>query len=649
MPGAGSQIDWIQPSDNMQGLGCTNAGLAILLAFAIRRRLSEWSMRVQFPRAARVRTTVKRSFLARAGSSPSSTKHFFIAHFALQSTPGASAKQFSELCFIDKAFHKASQIHHGFAFGIGYAIVHGDIDPNEIRIIEHWPVGQNLNAIHGRVPTRIAYAQQNRPLRKNRWGYQVGPEMVSCSWTKLYFAPNSALLVDEALNTTASLGILQHPEDTSPRDVLKHFLGEVLEYAIPLIKRQIGHNFPTMRKKLICTVPAAWSVESRSATKQIVEEICLGPNQEENDLLDISVENEPEAAMAWSAISNSFIQDGSRHQAGVCILVVDCGGGTVDLASYMITGEGSFVYEELTSAIGGLCGSTAVDRNFYGWMKKEFGRAFDDIPLNFKGPGTRAHRLSSRYDEHFSVVKLTSQDMLAFMQPVVQHIFELIDQQIQATMQITRGKAVNKVLLIGGFARSPYLRETLTNHLKECGLAQLHCPQNPHLAVVKGAVLRGSNLYGPVRRIARFAIGVQNLTETSTIDGSPAHRKQIIWLLKKGDKYSGVETVRRTCHYFHKEHDILTATVGIYITEQDSLPTWFDDSGVKSAGCLRVDLSAINMASLYRTHLNAITTYHVPFDVVTTLRAPDVSMEFQAITAQGEILGIKRLRLTEFW
>lgn len=38
--------------------------------------------------------------------------------------------------------------------------------------------------------------------------------------------------------------------------------------------------------------------------------------------------------------------------------------------------------------IGGKCGSTAIDRNFYRLMSERFGDDFDSLPLKRRGPGS---------------------------------------------------------------------------------------------------------------------------------------------------------------------------------------------------------------------------------------------------------------------
>jgi hypothetical protein len=40
------------------------------------------------------------------------------------------------------------------------------------------------------------------------------------------------------------------------------------------------------------------------------------------------------------------------------------------------------------TVLGGKCGSTAVDRNFYKLLSARFGDTFDSLPLKRKGPGS---------------------------------------------------------------------------------------------------------------------------------------------------------------------------------------------------------------------------------------------------------------------
>ena len=53
---------------------------------------------------------------------------------------------------------------------------------------------------------------------------------------------------------------------------------------------------------------------------------------------------------------------------------------------------------QLSHSLGGKCGSTALDRNFYKLMSERFGPAFDDLPTKKKGPG-------STFMRYFEVLK----------------------------------------------------------------------------------------------------------------------------------------------------------------------------------------------------------------------------------------------------
>lgn len=71
------------------------------------------------------------------------------------------------------------------------------------------------------------------------------------------------------------------------------------------------------------------------------------------------------------------------------VLVCDCGGGTVDLTTYLVKRtEPSLDFEELAVGQGGKVGSTYIDRQFHLWMGSRFGHCFEKLPYKKKGPGS---------------------------------------------------------------------------------------------------------------------------------------------------------------------------------------------------------------------------------------------------------------------
>ncbi len=94
----------------------------------------------------------------------------------------------------------------------------------------------------------------------------------------------------------------------------------------------------------------------------------------------------------------------TNYQPGSSVIVVDMGGGTVDLCTFLIKkieplqleeaciGEGLSIDPEIACvclmSIGGKCGSTTIDRNFHEYLRNKFGSAFTQLPLKRVASGS---------------------------------------------------------------------------------------------------------------------------------------------------------------------------------------------------------------------------------------------------------------------
>ncbi|KAL2016086.1 hypothetical protein VTK56DRAFT_4293 [Thermocarpiscus australiensis] len=86
---------------------------------------------------------------------------------------------------------------------------------------------------------------------------------------------------------------------------------------------------------------------------------------------ELSFVSEPEAA----ALATLSSMDGRGDiKAGDTFVVVDCGGGTVDLISYEVVGIEPMVVKECVKGQGGLCGAVFVDEAFLEVLKEKFGK-----------------------------------------------------------------------------------------------------------------------------------------------------------------------------------------------------------------------------------------------------------------------------------
>ncbi|KAL3483161.1 hypothetical protein BJX62DRAFT_245151 [Aspergillus germanicus] len=180
-------------------------------------------------------------------------------------------------------------------------------------------------------------------------------------------------------------------------------------------------------------------------------------------------------------------------QSGDGVLVCDCGGGTVDITTYLIqTVHPKLEFEELCTGIGGKCGSTAVDRNFYMLMKARFGKAFDSLPRRRTGP---ENEFMNKFERDFGLgtedgavhhlpLNMPLQkadpddDLQGLFEPVVSKILNLVRQQVEYANEQAARSVINRIILVGGFGDSYYLRKAFLNVFANAGNIRVTTPDN---------------------------------------------------------------------------------------------------------------------------------------------------------------------------
>ncbi|KIL64018.1 hypothetical protein M378DRAFT_642370 [Amanita muscaria Koide BX008] len=216
------------------------------------------------------------------------------------------------------------------------------------------------------------------------------------------------------------------------------------------------------------------------------------------------------------------------HQVeGGGLLVVDCGGGTVDMSAYSQTENGG--YKEIVSPDCLLQGSIFVTSRARDYFKENFrgsqfgsdvgieamARAFDKpggAKCTFRNPNTPyfvkfggLRDNDRKYGISSGKFKVEGAQMAKFFEPAVQDIISGIDNQCKNAKD---GVSIKFVLLVGGFARSDYLYTKLRGHFKSSGIVVLR-PDTDHLnkAVADGAVSYYVDRYVSAR-IAKYSYGV---------------------------------------------------------------------------------------------------------------------------------------------
>ncbi|XP_052778678.1 heat shock 70 kDa protein 12A-like [Mya arenaria] len=292
----------------------------------------------------------------------------------------------------------------------------------------------------------------------------------------------------------------------------------------------------------VLTVPAIWNNAAKQFMREAAEEAGI-----ESDMLTIALE--PEAASLFcrhlpveksgNQFSLASLRTGSQY------LVLDAGGGTIDITVHEVTESGGV--KELYKASGGAWGGTKVDASFEEFLvcltdksvvKKfkqdnlddyiELLRRFEvkkreidpdkdtkvvmSIPLAFfTTVKKRLHKdLNKAVKKSFYSNSVSlSGDKLKIDPAVAQSFFkESVDNTIEHVKDILQkreNRGVEAILMVGGFSESKMLSKAFKRTFPTL---KMILPDEAGLAVLKGAVIFGHEPREIVERISKYTYGI---------------------------------------------------------------------------------------------------------------------------------------------
>ncbi|MCJ1470578.1 hypothetical protein MMC07_009224 [Pseudocyphellaria aurata] len=371
----------------------------------------------------------------------------------------------------------------------------------ELQIpINQWPdatSGGLEGASCDKVPTEIKYDGQDF-----KWGFQIADSEQRQQWFKLD-------LDASPLRATSDLPRLYPDFRAAPphynvpvEKMVTDYLTALREHA----ERVLCHKLPegalfSSPLEFVITVPAVWSNAAQSKTRACAEKAGMGLGS------GLHIISEPEAAAMYTLDA----MDPHSVEIGDTFVLVDAGGGTVDLISYTVTALKPLLQiTEASPGSGSLCGSSFLDRIFQKFLKDRFGSddAWDDdileeatkrfetvIKKSFCGVAedfmVPVHGLGDDPSMGVSRGKLrvTAAEVEGIFKPVVEEVINLVRGQIKAT-----SNRVSAVLLVGGFGQSAYLRDRI-----RAAVGDIKVMQSPNgwTAVVRGALMKGLAMTSP--------------------------------------------------------------------------------------------------------------------------------------------------------
>ncbi|KAI0835970.1 hypothetical protein F5Y06DRAFT_288785 [Hypoxylon sp. FL0890] len=354
-----------------------------------------------------------------------------------------------------------------------------------------------------KVPTQLRYSGDGH----FEWGYQIPYDAQPQDILSLF---KLGLEPDKFRSSIDSIGKALNFDNVDQKitDYLTGLLGHFRDVVVDQITSDTFQNTPM---QFVLTVPAIWSDRAKQRTIEAFERVPNLPKDHSTTLL-----SEPEAAAI------AALQEINHHDLKVndSIIIVDAGGGTVDLITYTITSLHPVLeVVEAAEGTGDFCGSTRINDRFIQFLtsKLEGEEGWDDVVLyraveHFERDTKRRFNMDSltQSEPFFIPVRglnanndlrvnrrgqfaLRPEELHMFFEPDILKIIQLVREQI--AMSDVR---IRKILLVGGYGSSMYLRERLRIAVQRDSSMgndiEILQPPNAWTSVVNGAVMKGLSL-----------------------------------------------------------------------------------------------------------------------------------------------------------
>ncbi|KAG9922551.1 actin-like ATPase domain-containing protein, partial [Aureobasidium melanogenum] len=517
-----------------------------------------------------------------------------------------------------------------------------------------------------KIPTVLYYDQHQQVVG---WGADIAdalaptgypkPGVQKVEWFKLQLMMSGNTYIDP-------INLPPLPPGKSEIDVAADYLFKLRQAMRNYLQKTLGEVFTREERNIryFLTVPAIWNDAGKAATRAAA--IQAGFLRDENDNR-LTLVTEPEAAAMFcskTGLLNLKIQD--------AVLIVDCGGGTVDLIAYEVEEEHPFTVAECTAGSGDSCGSTALNRNFSNILRakirkmklpdgsKTAGRVYAKCIMDFENRikadfrnngqkwavdvGIEAEFPEAGIEEGY--MTFTNEEILQCFEPVVNRILELVRNQIIAIQ--AQNRHLQNVLVVGGFGSSEYLFQQIKLHVPPQFQSKVVRPMDSVAAIVKGAVTAGITERVVTSRVARrhyLMATLQPFKEghhpeqyrVPSLDGKDRCKYTRQIFVQKGQRVKTGEPVKVSFFRQVAPGATLMYEDVLYACDEDVCPEYTKDPRIKEVVTLTSDLSRKNLEKDFeRMDTPQGTFYRVYFDIYLTLDGTEFNAE---LVCQGEVMG----------
>ncbi|PIL25741.1 hypothetical protein GSI_11491 [Ganoderma sinense ZZ0214-1] len=386
--------------------------------------------------------------------------------------------------------------------GVSYAV----LDPGEelsIHGITRYP-GQENYPSNSKIPSILYYRQDGTLHSAGAEAKAPGMDIVAedenlllVEWFKLHLRPES---LGAAAISSEDLPPLP------PRKTVVDIFADFLRYLFECARRYISENHVSGesllnsvkdRIEFVLSHPNGWEgLQQRKMRRAAVIAGLVPDTAAGHSRIHFVTEGE--------ASLNFCINNKLAAQDMESVIIVDAGGGTIDISSYLFLSISPMSVEEAAPPDCILQGSTRVNVRLQEFLKghlasspfaneddiKSMLNHFDEsAKLVFKDERESSYiKFGSMKDNDPAVnirhgqLMLSGSDMVTFFKPAIQSISNAIQTQRDGA-----SSALSTAFFVGGFAANPWLYSSLKKKLEARGVV-VYRPDSPNKAVADGAV-----------------------------------------------------------------------------------------------------------------------------------------------------------------
>ncbi|KAI0442706.1 hypothetical protein F4803DRAFT_575269 [Xylaria telfairii] len=465
--------------------------------------------------------------------------------------------------------------------GVSWLICKTGFPLGQPEIVSLWQTSidnRQKNPESKKVPSKMHYDRNG----KISWGFKIPASAETIEWFKLLLLNKADLqkyLRDSSHLHNAEKALLKLGK--TPVQLVGDYLKVLWDYVLEQIGNAQGQTIiDGMPFRVILTVPAIWTDYARDRMREAAKIAGILKHRVVGETT-LSFVSEPEAA----AIATMPELEGRADlQVDDSFVVVDAGGGTVDIISYKINKLQPLMVSECVEGEAALCGGTFLDKEFEAILKNAVGNVAwnkmnrSDIRRMMNNEWEHGIKIAFNGEPDYYMVELpnraqrgplqfTSEALEPIFDKIVSQVGALAEKQIRAVKAKT-SKLPKLVILVGGFGRSPYILKYMKGKLDSRIVVLQSQGDKPWTAICRGAVLfgarstsvSGNQLPQVQSRIARlnygwgyhcsFQEGVHDQEDKywdHTIRQWRA-KDQVEWVIKRGEDISLKEP--KTYDYF---------------------------------------------------------------------------------------------------